>query len=70
MTWDEKIANDKKLWIDSMTEKGHVPILKEDGTLDLFVENNNTHNGPGCSKCSASWCMHCIDPEDIGVCNG
>lgn len=57
-------------WILAMIAKGHVPKREADGSVDIFVQDSDIHNGPGCSVCGESWCWHCTDAEDIKPCIG
>lgn len=59
-------------WLALARERGHV--LREDadcGEVDLFVVSSGHHNGPGCTKCGWSECMHCDwKGETIPICTG
>lgn len=57
----------KTKWFDAMVAKGHTPIVDEDG-LNLFVLDEDIHNGPGCNVCHISFCMHCRGIKDIPEC--
>lgn len=37
----------------------HDWIRTEDGKIDEWVLSTGFHNGPGCKRCHASFCMHC-----------
>ena len=58
----------EQAWVDAMIGNGHVPQMDEDGSLDIFVCDNDYHNGPGCAECSDNWCWHCDDPSVVGPC--
>jgi hypothetical protein len=51
----------REAWFEAVAAKGHV--LKdyddEPGRIDLFVTSGGIHNGPGCTKCGWTTCMHC-----------
>ena len=67
MEWDDW----QKAWFDLAKEKGHVLKADDDGSIDTFVTSQNHHNGPGCTKCGWSECMHCdFTGEKIPVCKG
>lgn len=55
----------KSLWEKIMRERGHEPYMDKwsngTETLDIFVDSEGIHNGPGCTKCDWSCCMHCED---------
>lgn len=57
----------------ALIEAGHDPKLNEDGTLDVCVleyddpDSWGGHNGPGCLKCNAAWCVHCWNSHRIKV---
>lgn len=58
------MANSEK-WILVMRERGHTPVVDDDGSLNIWVEEYDTHNGPGCSVCGWKTCWHCTpNPED------
>lgn len=60
-------------WKEAMIKKGHTPILKHNGNLDVWVldmdEDQEDHNGPGCSSCNWSCCMYCYDVDSISECS-
>ncbi len=56
-----------KSWFDKMIEMGHIPRMY-DGNLDVFVVDYDIHNGPGCSACNWSICMHCRSIDEIPEC--
>lgn len=64
MTMDAEDAS----WFEAMKAKGHMPILEENGNLDVFVLEYDHHNGPGCSACGWSCCHHCDSIESIPEC--
>lgn len=65
------MADQEDPWITAMKAKGHVPRLNEDGDgVDIFVTDSGYHNGPGCSICDETWCMHCTNPDKIEPCIG
>ena len=57
-------------WKLAMEEKGHTPVVDEDGHLDMFVYDHEPHNGPGCSTCGwrCCWFDNCTSIADIPVC--
>ena len=60
--------SEDRSWREAMKLKGHMPILDEDGDLDVFHVSFDIHNGPGCSACGWGDCMHCTRVEDIPEC--
>lgn len=58
-----------RMWLEAMKAKGHMPIVDEDGDLDIFALEADTHNGPGCAACGWSCCMYCTKVEDIPACD-
>lgn len=57
-------------WFQAAEERGHALKRDEDGRIDEFVCSGGYHNGPGCTKCGESWCMHCkADVTKIPVCS-
>lgn len=59
-------------WLNVARRRGH--ILKdyddEPGRVDVFVKSGGYCNGPGCTKCGWSACMHCdFDGSRIPVCS-
>ena len=58
----------QRTWTALCLERGHT--LKMDGaSVDYFVESEGFHNGPGCTKCGWSACMHCdFEGKKIPVC--
>jgi hypothetical protein len=47
-----------------------MPIMDGKGQVEWFAMEEDIHNGPGCSSCGWSCCMHCNGPEDIPQCVG
>lgn len=39
--------------------KGHTWKLNEDGEVDEFAMSYEFHNGPMCTKCYYTYCVHC-----------
>jgi len=74
----EKIKRDMgfdewcEAWFALCKERGH--DLKQDadfGGIDQFVTSGGICNGPGCTKCGWSACMHCDWKGDrIPQCTG
>jgi len=62
--WEAEV----EAWKDEMIAKGHTPILEKDGRLNFLAYNEGFHNGPKCSKCGWSCCMHCDPIESIPPC--
>lgn len=62
--------DNRAAWEAAMKAKGHTPIYDDDldGILHVFVTDHGFHNGPGCSSCGWTCCMHCRSPEDIPQC--
>jgi len=54
-------------WSVALIEQGHTPILEPNGDLDTCAFAQ-LHNGPGCSTCGWSACMHCDDIGRIPLC--
>ena len=46
----------------ALVPMGHEFYLDEYGGVDIFFEEYDHHNGPGCALCNNSWCHHC-EPE-------
>lgn len=38
---------------------GHKLRRDEDGDIDSFACDADTHNGPACEICEEGWCVHC-----------
>ncbi len=55
MTFDDY----RNAYWQEMRDKGHELIL-DDGEVDQFVTDGGHCNGPGCSKCGWTTCMHCV----------
>lgn len=53
------ICHNSGEWLRVMRERGHTPVLDDDGSLDIFIMDYDIHNGPGCSVCGWSTCWHC-----------
>lgn len=51
-----------------VVDAGHVLVREADGSVDIFVMDNDLHNGPGCSVCGDCWCHHCDGP--VEPCDG
>ena len=62
--WDEK----RQRWADAMKAKGHMPVMSDDGGLDVLVYDAGNHNGPGCSVCHWNCCWHCDETDIIPQC--
>lgn len=60
--------NNSRKWFDAMRAHGHMPRMDKDGHLDVWVEEEGEHNGPGCETCGWSCCMWCRSVEDIPEC--
>jgi hypothetical protein len=65
----EADVNQQEEWIEAMKAKGHSPKMNEDGSLDIFAHDADTHNGPGCTACGWRCCWHCDKPKDIPACH-
>ncbi|MBV6512551.1 MAG: hypothetical protein FMNOHCHN_02059 [Ignavibacteriaceae bacterium] len=46
-------------FFDILEAAGHSLARDEDGEIDIWQHDFDVHNGPGCSKCGDTWCMHC-----------
>lgn len=57
----------RQTWFDHAESLGHALIRNEYG-VDNFVTDCGYHNGPGCSKCNETWCMHCEDYTTLERC--
>ncbi len=57
-------------WANALIINGHVPVLNELGEIEMWVLNEQHHNGPGCAQCQEMWCEHCLEPSDVGPCQG
>lgn len=55
-------------WFVALTDRGHTPILDHNGDLETCVLARDIHNGPGCSTCGWSACMHCDGIDSIPIC--
>jgi hypothetical protein len=51
---------------DRITAAGHVLALDDEGKVDRFAYSEGFHNGPVCTRCGDSFCIHCL-PLDIPV---
>ncbi len=63
----------REAWFALARERGHTLRVHEDmdGAVDQFVTDGGYHNGPGCTKCGWTECMHCDwDGKRIPVCSG
>jgi hypothetical protein len=49
----------REAWHDICRERGHILKADKSGNIDEFVYSGGMHNGPGCTKCGWSACMHC-----------
>ena len=56
-----------KEYLEYIESKGHI-LKREDGEIDIWVLDDDYHNGPGCVKCRDLWCYHCR--EIIDECEG
>lgn len=59
-------------WHDLCRQRGHVLKCYDDepGRVDQFVTSGGYCNGPGCTKCGWSACMHCdFEGKRIPVCS-
>jgi hypothetical protein len=62
-------GEDYVVWYKELVSKGHTPALDlETNRINMWVLSEGFHNGPGCSTCGYSWCMHCID--SVNKCRG
>jgi hypothetical protein len=55
-------------WISALIKNGHTPIIDNNNKLDIFVKDSGDCNGPGCSTCKMSYCMHCFTTDQIKPC--
>ncbi|NTF18054.1 hypothetical protein G6L37_06525 [Agrobacterium rubi] len=62
------MTSDDVDWYLAMVDKGHVPILEANGSLDRCAYAQDIHNGPACSTCGWGACLHCDDPDAIPAC--
>lgn len=70
MTYKEQQQIRQQQWFDGMKAKGHTPATvdgRED--LDIFVLDDDLHNGPGCETCGWCCCWHCKTIDDIPECS-
>ena len=44
--------------VEAYQKSGHI-WQEEDGYVDVFVLDNNLHNGPKCVKCGYNPCWYC-----------
>lgn len=52
--------NWREAWFEICRKRGHSLRTNEGyGGVDQFVTNSGYHNGPGCTKCGWTSCMHC-----------
>lgn len=58
----------QEVWLRTFREKGHTPVLTEDGKPDRFAHSSPGHNGPKCSVCGWSCCYWCVIPPRIPEC--
>ena len=68
MNLHDELRAEEEVWRETMVARGHQPKLDDDGTLDVFFLDSGFHNGPGCTVCYWSACMHCDTPESIPQC--
>ncbi len=67
----DSLSDKRAAWRAAIESKGHVPVINDDGDLDIGVVDFGDHNGPGCSACGWDVCWHChADINDIPVCTG
>lgn len=57
-------------WSEAFLAAGHTFMLNEFGEPDFWVNAVGFHNGPKCSTCGWSCCVHCTPTENIPRCNG
>jgi hypothetical protein len=62
------MTNKEIAWFAAMVDKGHAPILDQDGDLDTCAFSRDIHNGPECSVCGWNACIHCDRIDQIPVC--
>lgn len=55
-------------WLEALVRNGHEPAYDFKGELDTCFLAQDFHNGPGCTACHETWCMHCYRPGDVGPC--
>lgn len=55
-------------WYVALVDRGHTPVLDHNGDLETCVLAHDIHNGPGCSTCGWSACMHCGSIEGVPLC--
>lgn len=55
-------------WMKALQDKGHTPVM-DGGQLEMFVTDNDFHNGPGCSECGWTTCWHCNTEASIPQCS-
>ncbi len=48
--------------------RGHTWQLDEDGKIDIFAYDGDTHNGPACVTCGYSFCHHCTRGRALVEC--
>lgn len=60
----------RSMWLAVFSALGHAPTTDDDGSLDIFVTNSETCNGPGCSVCGWTRCWHCCSAGQIPKCTG
>lgn len=44
--------------------RGHEWLRNDDGSVDIFGYDGDTHNGPRCVKCGYGFCHHCQSLPD------
>ncbi|QSY98558.1 hypothetical protein J2J97_32150 (plasmid) [Rhizobium bangladeshense] len=65
MPYEEKLD----YWFQRLVEAGHTPKMDEDDPtkidlhVEVYVEDEDHHNGPMCTVCYESWCIHCDDVQ-------
>ena len=60
------------IWREAMEAKGHTPVERdadEGGGIDMFASSYEFHNGPRCSTCGWSTCVHCFGIDSIPQCD-
>lgn len=44
---------------EALEAAGHKLRRNDNGEVDVWVMEEDFHNGPGCELCGESWCHHC-----------
>ena len=64
--------NSTAAWRKAMVAKGHTPVERDEdmgGGIDMFAVSYEFHNGPRCSTCGWSTCVHCQSVDSIPECD-